>query len=241
MSKEIHHKSTAPPPHLKHPASLAASDLAYDAPKPIRTGETEKAIAAIVQSLPQGTHLTAPEVFEKAKALKLDVSLATVYRTLNRLKSRGHVMTVAGERGLRYEAVTQGPEHDHLICLGCGLTIEFVDELIHGFGKTVAERKGFEHKSSRFDILGYCSNCSSKDEANRLKQVDLSYLDALGKCMSLTSLLQQALAYNQTRKPLKALQSSKEAIAQLETLMLDCQNILTLLVGSSDVGTRTTQ
>ena len=89
-----------------------------------RQQSTQAAIADIIRSIPRGDHLTAPEVFEKAKAQGLRVSLSTIYRTLNRLKAEGDVITVSGDRGLRYEAAEEGPAHDHLIRLGCGLTIE---------------------------------------------------------------------------------------------------------------------
>jgi len=139
--------------------------------KPGRHGETQQAIASIVKNLPKGTHLTAPEVYEKAKELGLNISLSTVYRTLHRLKIVGNVMTVTGDRGLRYETKEEGPEHDHLICIGCGLTVEFIDELIRDFGKNVAQRKGFIHASSRFDILGYCANCRSKNEYHKSQDI----------------------------------------------------------------------
>jgi Fur family ferric uptake transcriptional regulator len=132
---------------------------------------TQAAIAEIIKSIPRGDHLTAPEVYEKAKEQGLRVSLSTIYRTLNRLKAEGDVSTVAGDRGLRYESREEGPAHDHLICLGCGLTIEFFDELIRGFGKTVAQRKGFAHTTSRFDILGYCEKCQDEKNEPQIGQI----------------------------------------------------------------------
>ena len=124
-----------------------------------RPSEYESAIASIVKEAPRGTHLTAPEVFSKARELGLPVSISTVYRTLQRLKAGGNLSTVAGDRKLRYESAGTGPEHDHLICLSCGLTIEFIDERLPTFGQAVAKRKGFLHSKSRFDVLGFCEKC----------------------------------------------------------------------------------
>jgi Fur family ferric uptake transcriptional regulator len=138
-----------------------------------RPNEYESAIVSIIKEAPQGTHLTAPEVFVKAQELGLPVSISTVYRTLQRLKTVGDVSTVSGDRKIRYEAADGGPEHDHLICLGCGLTIEFIDERLPLFGLTVAKRKGFSLIKSRFDILGYCENChknSSEEKKAKLKE-----------------------------------------------------------------------
>lgn len=162
-----------------------------------RQNQVLEAIASLVQALPQGTHLTAPEVHNRARQVGLSVSLSAVYRALNALKEQGNVATLSGDRGLRYEATAGGHDHDHLICLKCGLTIEFVDELIHGFGKLVAQRKGYEHRSSRFDILGICSDCKAKDEDHQIKQaiqcldqVIVSARLAIAQCQSGIAALQ---------------------------------------------------
>ena len=194
-----------------------------------RPGDTQQAIASIVRGLPKGTHLTAPEVFERAKAMGLDISLSTVYRILNRLKAVGNVMTVAGERGLRYETAEEGPEHDHLICLGCGLTIEFVDELIRGFGKTVAQRKGYEHKSSRFDILGYCRDCNAKDEAHRFEEAFRSLSAALTKLEEASGLIRQTLESARLGKQLKAIRSGEASLEMIKATLAECQSALALI------------
>lgn len=189
------------------------------------SASSQAAIAEIIKSIPRGDHLTAPEVFEMAKARGLSLSLSTVYRTLGKLKAEGDVITVSGDRGLRYEAAEEGPAHDHLICLGCGLTIEFYDDLIRGFGKNVAQRKGFEHTASRFDILGYCENCKASDEGRRLvsaeEEVNLALervLEAAGELRVLQGEL-KSRRLNQSRQALKSARHSLEgAVIHMDSL-----------------------
>jgi Fur family ferric uptake transcriptional regulator len=153
-----------------------------------RPNEYESAIVSIIKDAPQGTHLTAPEVFVKAQELGLPVSISTVYRTLHRLKTVGNVSTISGDRKIRYEAADGGPEHDHLICLGCGLTIEFIDDRLPSFGQIVAKRKGFSLIKSRFDILGYCENCrksSNEDKKAKLKEQWQSATNLMKEALSL--------------------------------------------------------
>ncbi|HMW90924.1 MAG TPA: transcriptional repressor [Candidatus Obscuribacter sp.] len=157
------------------------------------------AIAEIIRSIPRGDHLTAPEVYELAKQRGLKLSLSTVYRTLNKLKVVGDVITVSGDRGLRYESV-EDQAHDHLICLGCGLTIEFFDDLIRGFGHSVALRKGFEHTTSRFDILGYCEKCKGNDEGHKQEQMLDNLLGAIEKTEAALEDLKAAADLMRTRK-----------------------------------------
>ncbi len=159
-----------------------------------RPNEYESAIVSIIKDAPQGTHLTAPDVFAKAQELGLPVSISTVYRTLHRLKTVGNVSTVSGDRKIRYEAADGGPEHDHLICLSCGLTIEFVDQRLPTFGQTVAKRKGFSVIKSRFDILGYCENClksSNEDKKTKIKEHWQSAASSLEESISLIEQLSQ--------------------------------------------------
>lgn len=195
-------------------------------PKAGRSIDLQVAIASIVKELPRGIHITAAEVFEKTKELGLDVSLSTVYRVLNRLKVHGDVSTVSGDRGLRYEMSEGGEDHDHLICLGCGLTIEFVDDLIRGFGKTVAQRKGFEHKTSRFDILGYCSACSAKDQAYKIQQSVEMLVSAIQSSEGSIEQLQQSLEWLDARKIPKATVSLELAIETLRDALDKCDHCL---------------
>lgn len=130
-------------------------------------GQLQQTLEEFIHDLPRGIHLTAPEVYKRAKENGLKVSLSTVYRTLNHLSEQGQVQALSGEHGRRYESAGVGHDHDHLICLKCGLTIEFEDDLIGGFGRTVAERKGYDYHNSRFDILGLCPQCKVAKSADR--------------------------------------------------------------------------
>lgn len=192
-------------------------------------GETQQIISDVVKSLPKGTHITAPEVYERTKEMGVEISLSTVYRALHRLKSHGNVSTVSGERGLRYENAEDGNDHDHLICLGCGMTIEFQDELIRGFGKSVAERKGFEHSWSRFDILGYCNECSSNDAGHRIQQSIDHLSNACENIEDGLSQLRQAIELHEVRKLTRGVQLVHTVSERLKSALAECENSLNLL------------
>jgi len=195
-----------------------------------RPNEYESAIVSIIKDAPQGTHLTAPEVFTKAQALGLPVSISTVYRTLHRLKTVGNVSTVSGDRKIRYEAADGSPEHDHLICLGCGLTIEFIDKRLPTFGQTVAKRKGFLVIKSRFDILGYCENCrksSNEDKKTKLKEHWQSAANVLGESISLIEELSECNPEDDKLTTLIAI--NQLAIENLTAALENCQTADKLL------------
>jgi Fur family ferric uptake transcriptional regulator len=200
-----------------------------------RPSEYESAIAAIVKDAPRGTHLTAPEVYAKARDCGLPVSISTVYRTLQRLKEVGNLSTVSGNRKLRYESAEEGPEHDHLICLNCGLTIEFIDERLPNFGEAVAKNKGFVHTKSRFDILGICAQCrSSGNSSTKAKMAEhwqsasISVKDALnGLLLVKESLSREDL----TEQEMKDLFATNELIKlKLKKAVENCEAVDSLIL-----------
>jgi Fur family transcriptional regulator, ferric uptake regulator len=183
--------------------------------KPGRARHLQEAIEAIVKDIPRGVHLTAPEVYRRAQEQGLQLSLSTVYRTLNLLQAHGNVSTVTGEHGKRYEARHSDHDHDHLICVKCGLTIEFTDELIRGFGRALADRKGYEHASSRFDILGVCSECKSKDEDHKIATAIAALQNTAEHLTSAIENIRNAVALLETRKMAKAAEPIKLVVQSL--------------------------
>lgn len=180
-----------------------------------KPGQMPQVIASLIAEMPRGTHLTANEVFNRAQEQGIQVSLSTVYRVLNDLESRGDITTMAGEHGKRYESASTAEDHDHLICLKCGLTIEFVDDFIRGLGKSVAQRKGYEHKSSRFDILGLCGECKVKREAHRLQGAVECLKDAADGAREGIDLCRQAQSLYKDGKTERAVNAARQALSEL--------------------------
>jgi Fe2+ or Zn2+ uptake regulation protein len=85
-------------------------------------------------------HLAADEVLERARAVLPEVSLATVYNTLNELVSLGELHEVPHADGRkRYDANVAEP-HQHLVCVDCGRMLDVTArvptlpaEQTHGF------------------------------------------------------------------------------------------------------------
>lgn len=198
---------------------------------PSRASQAQETLETFIKGLPRGVHLTAPEVFKLAREQGLKISLSTVYRTLNNLSAQGQVQALSGEHGRRYEASDGEHDHDHLICVKCGLTIEFEDDLIKGFGRTVAERKGYEYKHSRFDVLGLCLQCKLKGEDHRIGLFRDASEKTLYYCDSVVNEVQLALSHLETRKHLK----SKESLENALLLMQDaCRELESALLAADD-------
>jgi len=183
---------------------------------PSRHGKIRKSIAELVNSLPRGTHLTAGEVYRRAKDQGLAVSLSTVYRALNRLREEGEVTALTSGRGHKWEAADEETAHDHLICTHCGLTIEFTDNLVSGFGRSVAARKGYDYHSSRFDIFGICENCQSQDEHFRHQKLTGRLEAALKASREAVRLIGESVRQEHSKKAGPLAERIRQATAELQ-------------------------
>ena len=123
--------------------------------------------------------------------------------------------------------------------LGLALAVGFILGLLGGGGSILALPiflyvVGFEHRSSRFDILGYCGDCRAKDETYRLKQViDLISNSETLVEDSLTS-LRQSVDLIDSRKSFKAQQQMENTIARLTEAVKLCQQALAVLPKSTE-------
>ncbi|MBL7063308.1 MAG: transcriptional repressor [Anaerolineae bacterium] len=113
-------------------------------------------------------HLEAEAIYLQAKARTLNISLATVYRTLAVLKEMGLVEKhCLGEDHGHYEAVRDST-HYHFICLDCGQVLEFDTPLVAQIGQELSTREGVRVTNAHLYLSGYCAQCQTK--AERTKQ-----------------------------------------------------------------------
>lgn len=93
---------------------------------------------------------------------KLNVGIATVYRTLNLLEESDMVTSISfGAQGKKYEIATK-PHHDHMICRHCNKIIEFEDDTIEKRQKSIAKKHNFKLTGHLMQLYGICSECNKK-------------------------------------------------------------------------------
>ena len=111
-------------------------------------------------------HLDADELFRRAKKHKPRISLATVYRNLKLFKELGFIAeSDLGETHSHYE-IKGAVEHHHLVCLSCGLIIEFDSPLIAAAKTRIQKENGFDVVSSKVKMEGYCPKCKLKKKSS---------------------------------------------------------------------------
>ncbi|MEH6357876.1 MAG: ferric iron uptake transcriptional regulator [Pseudomonadales bacterium] len=106
-------------------------------------------------------HLAAEDVYKMLLETGDDVGLATVYRVLTQFESAGLVQRHHFEGGRSVFELTRNEleHHDHIVCVKCGLVVEFFDEIIEQRQHDIAEAKGFEVTEHSHYIYGLCPAC----------------------------------------------------------------------------------
>ncbi len=104
-------------------------------------------------------HLTADAVYSRAQLLLPEISLATVYNTLNELVDMGEVREIAtGDGPKRYDPNTNTTHH-HLYCVACGALRDVnptgADRLVLSPG----EQHGFQLLGVDIVFRGLCPDC----------------------------------------------------------------------------------
>lgn len=103
-------------------------------------------------------HPTVEQVHERVKERIRNVSLATVYRNLEKLRSNGEVQLVRLEgRGARWDGMTC--PHDHFVCEGCGAIID-LDLGAPAEAANGLSAEGFVVRTHATAYYGACPACS---------------------------------------------------------------------------------
>jgi Fe2+ or Zn2+ uptake regulation protein len=110
----------------------------------------------------QKGHLSADEIYLLAQQQHSGLSLATVYRTLQRLKESGLVRELRLNSGRCHYEIERDKAHQHMVCLDCGKVIEFTCAHFFESLNELADQHGFQITSTRVKLLGYCADCQAR-------------------------------------------------------------------------------
>jgi Fe2+ or Zn2+ uptake regulation protein len=115
--------------------------------------------SAILRALEDGRHLSAEAILERVRAEMPGVSLGTIYRTLDILRSIGlvQIFSHAGAAA-KYEAALD--KHHHLVCTQCGdvVNVNVSDAL--AMSQAVAHDHGFIDVDCALVVSGRCARCA---------------------------------------------------------------------------------
>ncbi len=119
------------------------------------------AILAALQSTAQ--HPTAEEIFRALKPQYPDLSLATVYRNLNRFCETGQAASLGSIDGYeRFDGETA--PHAHLICSRCGRVVDIWQGLPDsGVLEAISGESGCRVEAASVIFTGLCPECNTRE------------------------------------------------------------------------------
>ncbi|SFR04208.1 Fur family transcriptional regulator [Poseidonocella sedimentorum] len=122
------------------------------AQKGLRMTGQRRVIAQVIEDA--SDHPDVEALHQRAVAIDPNISIATVYRTVNLFEDLGIIERVEfGDGRARFEDAERD-HHDHLLDLQSGEVIEFVDPEIEALQEKIAERLGYRLMGHRLELYG---------------------------------------------------------------------------------------
>lgn len=104
-------------------------------------------------------HISADEIYAHVVARYPHVNISTIYRTLELLTRLGLVTeTDLGGGRSRYHPAHKG-HHHHLVCQGCGATIDLDESVLAPLKEALRKEYGFTADLKHLAIFGRCQKC----------------------------------------------------------------------------------
>lgn len=117
---------------------------------------------AVVEALEEAAGFrSAQEIHRLIRRRGRGVGLATVYRSLQSLAESGEADTLVSDEGeTLYRLCSRSDHHHHLVCRGCGLSVEVASPSVERWASQTARRHGFTDPTHDLEVWGLCPECS---------------------------------------------------------------------------------
>lgn len=123
----------------------------------VRATRQRAAIAALLDNVDE--FRSAQELHDELRRRGENIGLTTVYRTLQAMAGSGSVDTLRTDNGESVYRRCSENHHHHLVCRGCGATIEVEGGPAEAWTAEVAREHGFSDVSHTIEIFGLCGDC----------------------------------------------------------------------------------
>jgi Fur family ferric uptake transcriptional regulator len=138
------------------------------APK-LRMTEQRRAVLDEVRLL--GSHPGAEEVYAGVRSRIPRISLATVYRNLEKLTEYGLLRRLE-PRGARRRYDDRLTDHYHVRCLACGSVEDVEIDRLSAPEAAAAQMSGYEVQGHRLEFVGLCPRCMAARRTRLKKRRD---------------------------------------------------------------------
>lgn len=107
-------------------------------------------------------HRSVEDIYRTVRKEDPRIGYTTVYRTMKLLAECGLAREIDLADGItRYEHLFNHEHHDHMICMECGTSIEFLNAEIESVQDAASEELGFKVLDHKLQIYGVCRTCQA--------------------------------------------------------------------------------
>ena len=124
---------------------------------------TPQRLSVLAEIVNSKEHRECEEIYLALRTAGVNVSRATVYRTMDILVAHDFARKInIGDGRARYETKINHPHHDHMICIECGQITEFMSDEIETLQDQVCDDYNFKLIRHIHQLFGICSKCGEK-------------------------------------------------------------------------------
>jgi Fur family ferric uptake transcriptional regulator len=127
-------------------------------PNATRNTRQRGEVLALLQEV-DGSH-SAQQLHQMLRDRGAKVGLTTVYRTLQLLVDGGDADTTRLPGGDQLFRLCSRTHHHHLVCRGCGRTVEVAGPAVERWADRVAAEHGFTDVAHTVEVFGLCTDCA---------------------------------------------------------------------------------
>lgn len=130
-------------------------------PVGVRSTRQRSAISALLDDIDE--FRSAQDLHDELRKRGENIGLTTVYRTLQALADAGTVDVLRTDTGESVYRRCSSGHHHHLVCRGCGYTVEVEGPAVERWAAAIADEHGFDDISHTVEIFGTCRDCARPD------------------------------------------------------------------------------
>jgi Fur family ferric uptake transcriptional regulator len=131
--------------------------------------QTEQRSVILRTFLETRAHLSTEELHRLVTTKDAGIGYTTVYRTLKLLAECGLASEVEFHDGkARFEHQYNRRSHHHMVCTGCGSSVEFFSAELDRLEQEVGHKYHYETTRHTFQIYGLCEECRRKQDGRRV-------------------------------------------------------------------------
>lgn len=119
-----------------------------------------RAVAHLVADQPG--HFTSADLVEGARARRLGIGRATIFRTIDVLAEIGVIERIDLPSGEHAYLACEPAHHHHVVCSNCGRSRDISDAGLRAVVRDIARRTGYTVEDHRLEVFGLCPDCQRR-------------------------------------------------------------------------------